>query len=197
MQLVLWALQDNRLIINGEKCVWGAPELDYLGHRIFAAGVPPLPSNHPGVSPQLNSEGTPVFPRNGEFLHEIHEMSGTYPPPTHRQATWQQKGVGARGRGLCCCQAGLVGGHTFGTTEEGAVLSLVVDASAMHAGVYLQQQLQGKQVCQPFRFFSKNLETAQQKYSAFDSCLSATPGFATSDTCWKVVLSSSTQTTNR
>lgn len=35
MQLVLWALQDNGLIINGEKCVWGATELDYLGHRIL------------------------------------------------------------------------------------------------------------------------------------------------------------------
>jgi hypothetical protein len=42
---VLQALQDNRLIINGEKCVWGVPELDYLGHQISAAGVLPLPSH--------------------------------------------------------------------------------------------------------------------------------------------------------
>ncbi len=32
----------------------------------------------------------------------------------------------------------------------------------------MQQQLHGKQVWQPLGFFSKKLETAQQKYSAFD-----------------------------
>ena len=32
---VLQALQDHGLVINGEKCVWGVPELEYLGHRIY------------------------------------------------------------------------------------------------------------------------------------------------------------------
>ncbi len=44
----------------------------------------------------------------------------------------------------------------------------MVNASATHLGVCLQQQLRGKQKWQPLRFFSKKLETAQQKYSAFD-----------------------------
>jgi hypothetical protein len=35
-------LQDNWLAINGGKCVWGVPELDYLGHKISVAGVLPL-----------------------------------------------------------------------------------------------------------------------------------------------------------
>jgi hypothetical protein len=42
---VLQALQDNGLVIHAEKCVWGIQELKYLGHKISAAGVLPLPSH--------------------------------------------------------------------------------------------------------------------------------------------------------
>jgi cleavage and polyadenylation specificity factor subunit 1 len=42
---VLQALQDNGLVIHVEKCVWGIQELEYLGHKISAAGVLPLPSH--------------------------------------------------------------------------------------------------------------------------------------------------------
>ncbi len=42
---VLQALQDNGMVIHTEKCVWGVQELEYLGHKISAAGVLPLPSH--------------------------------------------------------------------------------------------------------------------------------------------------------
>ncbi len=63
----------------------------------------------------------------------------------------------------------------------GAELSVVVDASATHVGACLQQQLPGRKDWQPLGFFSKKLETAQQKYSAFDRKLFACYG--TSSTC--------------
>ena len=50
----------------------------------------------------------------------------------------------------------------------GADLSLVVDTSATHVGACLQQQLVGRKDWQPLGFFSKKLEPAQEKYSAFD-----------------------------
>ncbi len=50
---------------------------------------------------------------------------------------------------------------------------MVVDASATHVGACLQQQLPGRKDWQPLGFFSKELETAQQKYSAFDRKLFA------------------------
>jgi hypothetical protein len=50
----------------------------------------------------------------------------------------------------------------------GAELSEVVDTLATHVGASLQQQLPGKKDWQPLDFFSKKLEAAQQKYSAFD-----------------------------
>ena len=51
---------------------------------------------------------------------------------------------------------------------RGSDLSLMVDASATHVGACLQQRLPGRQDWQPLGFFSKKLEVAQQKYSAFD-----------------------------
>jgi cleavage and polyadenylation specificity factor subunit 1 len=50
----------------------------------------------------------------------------------------------------------------------GAELSVVVDALATHIGACLQQRLPGKKAWQPLGFFSKMLEAAQKKYSAFD-----------------------------
>jgi hypothetical protein len=42
---LLQALKDNGLVIRSDKCMWGVSELDYLGHKILAAGVLPLPSH--------------------------------------------------------------------------------------------------------------------------------------------------------
>ncbi len=49
----------------------------------------------------------------------------------------------------------------------GADVSLTVDASATRVGVCLQRNLPGFASWQPLMFFSKKLEVAQQKYSAF------------------------------
>ncbi len=49
-----------------------------------------------------------------------------------------------------------------------AKLSLVVDSSATHMGVALQQQRPGSTDWEPLGFFSRKLEPAQVKYSAFD-----------------------------
>ncbi len=47
-------------------------------------------------------------------------------------------------------------------------LSLAVDASATHIGACLQQKRAGSPGWEPLGFFSKKLEPAQVKYSAFD-----------------------------
>jgi Reverse transcriptase (RNA-dependent DNA polymerase) len=43
LQQVLRQLQDNGLVINKEKCVFGQPSLEFLGHRVQASGISPLP----------------------------------------------------------------------------------------------------------------------------------------------------------
>jgi hypothetical protein len=41
---VLTRLQDNGLRLNGEKCAWGQQTVDFLGHKVSAAGISPLPN---------------------------------------------------------------------------------------------------------------------------------------------------------
>jgi hypothetical protein len=41
---VLSVLQDNGLVVNAEKCKFGQPSMEFLGHSIGPAGIRPLPS---------------------------------------------------------------------------------------------------------------------------------------------------------
>jgi hypothetical protein len=41
--LALGRLQENGLILNMDKCVWGQSSLDFLGHSVSAEGIAPLP----------------------------------------------------------------------------------------------------------------------------------------------------------
>ncbi len=47
-------LREHGLVINAEKCVFGASSIEFLGHRLSAAGVEPLPAHVAAVV---------VFPR--------------------------------------------------------------------------------------------------------------------------------------
>jgi cleavage and polyadenylation specificity factor subunit 1 len=57
---------------------------------------------------------------------------------------------------------------TLAHPTVGAELSLAVDASADHVGAALQQRSNTAAPWQLLRFFSKKLDPAQAKYSAFD-----------------------------
>ena len=43
LQQLFTLLSSNGLIINKAKCVFGADEIDFLGHHVSAAGITPLP----------------------------------------------------------------------------------------------------------------------------------------------------------
>ncbi len=44
LRQVFLRLRQHGLVINAEKCVFGAPSFDFLGHRVTAGGVTPLPT---------------------------------------------------------------------------------------------------------------------------------------------------------
>jgi hypothetical protein len=56
----------------------------------------------------------------------------------------------------------------LGYPAQAVKLSLAVNASASHIGACLQQKQAGSPGWEPLGFFSKKLEPAQVKYSAFD-----------------------------
>jgi cleavage and polyadenylation specificity factor subunit 1 len=43
-------LREHGLVINVEKCVFGAPSIQFLGHHLSAEGVEPLPENVSAVT---------------------------------------------------------------------------------------------------------------------------------------------------
>jgi hypothetical protein len=43
LRKVLQCLQDNNLVVNAEKCVFGQEKIVFLGHVVTAGGVSPLP----------------------------------------------------------------------------------------------------------------------------------------------------------
>jgi hypothetical protein len=44
LRQVFLRLRQHGLVINAEKCVLGAPSIDFLGHRVTAGGVTSLPT---------------------------------------------------------------------------------------------------------------------------------------------------------
>ena len=60
---VLSRLQEYGIVLNGEKCLLGVPEVQFLGHMVSANGIIPLPEKvaaihgfpQPGTVGQLMS----------------------------------------------------------------------------------------------------------------------------------------------
>jgi hypothetical protein len=43
LEAVFTVLQSNGLIVNPDKCLFGCPEMEFLGHRLTSRGISPLP----------------------------------------------------------------------------------------------------------------------------------------------------------
>ncbi len=176
-QQVLQALQDNGLVIHAEKCVWGVQELEYLGHKISAEGGLPLPSHVAAIQdfpcPTIIKELQAFLGMVNSYRRFLPSIARTLRPLTdalrggRKGADKLEWSVAMDAAFAGAKQALLTATHLAHPTV-GAELSVVVDASATHVGACLQQQLPGLKEWQPLGFFSKKLETAQQKNSAFD-----------------------------
>jgi Reverse transcriptase (RNA-dependent DNA polymerase) len=45
LRQALQLLQENGLVINREKCIFGQQSVEFLGHQVLAAGISPLPGH--------------------------------------------------------------------------------------------------------------------------------------------------------
>jgi hypothetical protein len=63
-------LREQGLVINVDKCVFGAPSIQFLGHRLSAEGVEPLPENVSAVMdfPRPSTVKDANVPRDNELL---------------------------------------------------------------------------------------------------------------------------------
>jgi transposase InsO family protein len=170
-------LSDNGLQVNPAKCVFAAAEVDFLCHRVTAAGISPLPKHVevlrrlpvPADVKQLQRFlGLINFYRR--FLPGI---AATLLPLTNalRGSPRLLDVTPAMVSAVEAAKSALVAATGLAHPAPHAQLALVTDASDSHVGAVLQQ-LEGR-AWRPLSFFSQKLSPAQSRYSTFDRELTA------------------------
>jgi hypothetical protein len=177
LRLLFQRLLAAGLVINREKCVFGVAAVDFLGHHVSAAGTSPIASDVAAI--QRHPQPTTVKELQG-FLGVINFYRRFIPSAAKilRPLTDVLRGNPAQSGRL---EWTPVVAAAFQTTKDalchtvklvhpspGAEISLMVDASNERVRVALQQRTASTAPWQPLGFFSKKLEPAQSRYSAFD-----------------------------
>jgi hypothetical protein len=174
-------LQTARLVINQEKCVFGVAEVEFLGHHITAAGVSPIASRvaaiqqHPAPTTVKELQGflgvINFYRRFIPAAARIQLKGGPKPATAIPWTAYMQVAFAAAKAALTRCVRLI---HPI----PGAEVALHMDASAEHISAALQQRPHPAAPWWPLGFFSKKLDGAQVKYSAFDrELLACVAGF--------------------
>jgi hypothetical protein len=140
-------LASNGLALNLEKCVFAVSELDFLGHRIFAAGVAPLQDNVQVILDFPKPTDCKAMQRFLGMINFYHRflpgVAGTLRPLTAalsgnpKTLPWTPDMETA----YVAAKEALVAAVPLAHPLPGAVLALAADASDTHVGAVLQQQV--------------------------------------------------------
>lgn len=167
-------LAEHGLLINGDKCEFGVPTLEFLGHRVDAQGITPLTSKVekiqnfplPTSIPQLQRFlGMVNFyrrfvPRCAAILRPLESLL-TATTPESAPLVWSPEALQSFEK----AKEALVSATTLIHPIRGAPTSLMVDASNHAMGAVLQQRV--KDEWKPIAFFSKKFSRTEEKYSTF------------------------------
>jgi len=169
-------LCDHGLRIHPAKCLLGVEELDFLGHRISAAGITALPQKVEEISefplPQTVKQLRQFlgvvnyyrrfFPSAASKLQLLTNMTQGCSGKSTKKVEWSEESKQAfqnirkEIRNLVSLAHPVPNARTI----------LSTDASATAVGAVLQQEINGK--ITPIAYFSKGLDQAQQRYSTYD-----------------------------
>jgi hypothetical protein len=176
LEAVFAILQNNGLIVNADKCLFGLPEVDFLGHRLTAKGISPLPSRVQAIAdfPQPPTvKHLQAFLGLFNFYRRFIPAAVRIVQPLTRALRGDPKGStplvwsAAMRDAFSAARHALSSSAVLAHPAPGAELSLVTDTSATHVGAAIQQKRPG-QAWRPLGFFSAQLDKAQVGYSAFD-----------------------------
>jgi len=174
LRCVFERLSTNSLIISLEKCVFGMPSIDFLGHRISQAGCSPLPTkvaaiqqfSPPATAAQLHKFIGMInfycrfLPRCAALLQPLyHAMRGK---KLKAVLEWTPSMLHA----FNSVKASLSEAALLAHPRPGSTLALLTDASDVGVGATLEQRTD--KGWQPLAFFSRQLRPPERKYSAFD-----------------------------
>lgn len=169
-------LQDYGVLINTNKCVFGQPEVTFLGYTVSAAGIRPLES-------KVEAIRTYPVPKTVKELRRFLGMVNFYrrflPGAAVNQVPLNALLSGPKTKGSTpvhfteeqmkafeTCKSSLSKAALLAHPDANAELSIQTDASDKAIGAVLQQRRENS--WQPLAFFSRKLSPSQAKYSPYD-----------------------------
>ena len=166
------ALRRFGLVVNVHKCVFGARELEFLGHHVSAQGIRPLPAKVEAVRRFERPRSVKALQR---FLGLVNfyrrflpNIAATMRPLTDalagapRQLTWTEDMTTAFER----TKHRLASAALLFHPVSGADLQINTDASTKAIVGAIHQVVNGR--LQPLGFFSRRTSPAESRYSAYD-----------------------------
>lgn len=175
LETVFQRLREYGVVINPMKCVFGQPEVKFLGYLVSGAGTRPLPEKVEAIRsfPQPNT-----IKKLRQFLGMLNFFRRFLPKAAETQAplndllqgnvkgktpvNWTPATVAA----FEACKESLAGATLLAHPEPNAPLAIFSDASDFAVGAVLQQKVDGH--WQPLDFFSKKLSPTESNYGAYD-----------------------------
>ena len=173
LQQVLTIFKQHGLVLNGEKCVLGASTVDYLGHKVTAEGISPLPDCVAAIKkfPQpATVQQLQTYLGMLSFYHLFIKGTACVLKPLTdalRGSQWTKLDWTADMLVAFNTSRALLSNITQLAHLHPAVeLVLSVDASSMHVGAVLQQHASVSGL-QPLSFFSCKLDSGQYSAQVF------------------------------
>jgi cleavage and polyadenylation specificity factor subunit 1 len=150
--------------------LFAATAVEFLGHKVSAAGVEPLRSHVQAVlaHPEPTNIGElQAFLGTVNFYRRFLQAAARTLKPLTDLLIGGPKGTQPVS-GFMAAKDTLARATCLAHPSQGFQLSLMVDASADHIGGALQQRRRPADPWQPLDFFSRKLDNIQVKYLAFD-----------------------------
>ena len=175
LRIVFERLQAHGIVVNPNKCLFGVPELDFLGHHIDCHGLTPLPDKVQAVRdfPQPQSQrqlrrfiGLVNFyhrflPHCAELMQPLHSLLSSSKSKS-QTLTWTDSAIAA----FNATKDALANASLLSYPQPDAPTCLMTDASDTAVGAVLQQHIHG--TWHPISFFSRKMTPAETRYSTFD-----------------------------
>ena len=172
LRLLFKRLAGHGLVVNIAKCKFGVDVIDFLSHRVSAAGIEPLPECVDAIRhfPQpLDAKALSKFLGMVNYYHRFVPHAAALMGPLHNMShkrgqdfQWDESLQSAFEATKEALASAVLLVHPSAT----ATTCLTVDASDIAIGGALEQFLDGS--WKPLAFFSRKLDRAQKSYSAFD-----------------------------
>lgn len=175
LRVVCERLKQYGLVINPSKCVFGQPQIEFLGYLVSGAGTQPLPEK---VEAIRSFKLPDTVKKLRGFLGMINFYRRFIPKAAAVQAPlnnllqgnvkgnapvpWTPEAIKA----FDACKDSLAEATLLAHPKRDAPLAIFSDASDFAVGAALQQKVNGH--WQPLDFFSKKLSPTEQKYGAYD-----------------------------